>query len=172
MLCMQVVNEHHRQHDVWSWRKLNQWSPFTRIKSALHCLKVFTSNTRKTDGGSTSIKGQERTCVKAREEKKENKNLFWDDCCHIKADSTKSALSPRIPVTSNTHITWLLRKILVYCTWKHDSPLKNPTLQLTVKHLLFRLCRFSSLKARSCVNLDSNFVLFSSSFQRASSVLS
>lgn len=21
MLCMQVVNEHHRQQDVWSWRK-------------------------------------------------------------------------------------------------------------------------------------------------------
>lgn len=24
MLRMQVVNEHHRQQDVWSWRKLNQ----------------------------------------------------------------------------------------------------------------------------------------------------
>lgn len=23
-MCMQVMNEHHREQDVWSWRKLNQ----------------------------------------------------------------------------------------------------------------------------------------------------
>lgn len=52
MLCMQVVNEHHRQQDVWSWRRLDQWSPFTCIQSTLSCLKVFSYKTSKTDGGS------------------------------------------------------------------------------------------------------------------------
>lgn len=149
MLCMQVVNEHHRQQDVWSWRKLNQWSPFTCIQSSLQCLKVFSSKTGKTDGGSkrtgenlcwskrkkgNAAEGTGSTLTSTEPSSAQavttipdtltisglytntntNMNHFWlqhrlDDQIWSEHQEGKN----RIPVTSNTHRTWLLRKITV-----------------------------------------------------------
>lgn len=150
MLRMQVVNEHQRRQDVWSRRKLNQWSPFTCIQSTLHCWKVFSSKTRKTDGGSKRT--GENLCWRKRGKRKVSQRVeaaHWTTLRHhqprlltrsvpihvkvliifgttvVTSRQTKSESNEgknRIPVTSNTHKTWLLT---ARCTSKYHRLFKN-----------------------------------------------